>query len=77
MLNLAMTSTLNNNEFRSGTSDALTGSLLGCALGDSVGLPFEGISARRIRRLNPGPLGHAFGGLPQVVGGLGVLLHLR
>lgn len=36
--------------------DPLTGSLLGCALGDSIGLPFEGISARRIKRLNPGPL---------------------
>ncbi|MDH3535603.1 MAG: ADP-ribosylglycohydrolase family protein [Gammaproteobacteria bacterium] len=46
----------NNNEFRSGPIDAVTGSLLGCALGDSIGLPFEGISARRIRRLNPGPL---------------------
>jgi len=56
MLNQAMTSTRNNNEFRSGASDAVTGSLLGCALGDSIGLPFEGISARRIRRLNPGPL---------------------
>ena len=35
--------------------DSITGSLLGCALGDSVGLPFEGISAQRIGRLNPGP----------------------
>ena len=34
----------------------MTGSLLGCALGDSIGLPFEGISTRRIKRLNPGPL---------------------
>ncbi len=37
-------------------ADSITGSLLGCALGDSIGLPFEGISARRIKRLNPGPL---------------------
>jgi ADP-ribosyl-[dinitrogen reductase] hydrolase len=37
-------------------ADPITGSLLGCALGDSIGLPFEGISARRIKRLNPGPL---------------------
>jgi ADP-ribosyl-[dinitrogen reductase] hydrolase len=36
--------------------DSITGSLLGCALGDSIGLPFEGISARRVKRLNPGPL---------------------
>lgn len=36
--------------------DAIIGCLLGCALGDSIGLPFEGISARRIERLNPGPL---------------------
>ncbi len=38
------------------THDAIVGSLLGCALGDSIGLPFEGVSARRIERLNPGPL---------------------
>ena len=37
-------------------SDALTGTLLGCALGDSIGLPFEGISARRIERLAPARL---------------------
>ncbi len=37
-------------------TDAVTGALLGCALGDSIGLPFEGISARRIERLAPGPL---------------------
>ena len=36
--------------------DAIVGCLLGCALGDSIGLPFEGVSARRIERLNPGPL---------------------
>ena len=37
-------------------SDAVTGALLGCAVGDSIGLPFEGISPRRIERLAPGPL---------------------
>jgi ADP-ribosylglycohydrolase len=51
-----MTPIPNNKETRTGPADPLTGCLLGCALGDSVGLPFEGISARRIRRLNPGPL---------------------
>ncbi len=39
-----------------GGGDAVTGALLGCAVGDSIGLPFEGISARRIDRLAPGPL---------------------
>jgi ADP-ribosyl-[dinitrogen reductase] hydrolase len=35
---------------------ALKSCLLGGALGDSVGLPSEGINARRIARLRPGPL---------------------
>ena len=30
---------------------ALTGSLLGTAVGDAIGLPFEGMSRRRVRRL--------------------------
>jgi len=33
--------------------------LLGGALGDSVGLPSEGMNARRIARLRPGPLRQA------------------
>src|SRR5688572_3354564 len=36
--------------------ESLLGCLLGGALGDSVGLWCEGISARRQFRLNPGPL---------------------
>jgi ADP-ribosyl-[dinitrogen reductase] hydrolase len=47
---------MNINRVAQNRADSITGSLLGCALGDSVGLPFEGISARRIKRLNPGPL---------------------
>jgi ADP-ribosylglycohydrolase len=38
----------------------LTNSLLGGSLGDSIGLPAEGISAMRIARLWPGPLRHRF-----------------
>ena len=51
-----MNTTRNNDESRPGARDVIGGCLLGCALGDSIGLPFEGISARRIERLNPGPL---------------------
>ena len=47
---------MNINSVADKQIDSITGSLLGCALGDSIGLPFEGISARRIKRLNPGPL---------------------
>lgn len=47
---------MNINSAADNKTDSVTGSLLGCALGDSIGLPFEGISARRIKRLNPGPL---------------------
>ena len=46
---------MNQNRVAQNRADAITGSLLGCALGDSIGLPFEGISAQRIGRLNPGP----------------------
>lgn len=35
---------------------ALKACLLGGALGDSIGLPSEGMNARRIARLRPGPL---------------------
>ena len=34
----------------------LKGCILGGALGDSVGLPSEGLNARRIARLRPGAL---------------------
>lgn len=37
---------------------ACIGCLLGTAVGDSVGLPYEGLSARRAARLFPGPLAH-------------------
>lgn len=33
--------------------DRITGALLGVALGDALGLPFEGLSARRVRRRVP------------------------
>ncbi len=37
---------------------ALAGVLIGTAVGDALGLPMEGLSARRQRRLFPGPLRH-------------------
>ncbi|MFT5131959.1 MAG: ADP-ribosyl-[dinitrogen reductase] hydrolase [Gammaproteobacteria bacterium] len=40
--------------------EALQGCLFGTAVGDAIGLPFEGISARRIKKLNPFPLQHRF-----------------
>ena len=40
--------------------DRLAGVLLGTAVGDSVGLPAEGLSPRRRRRLLPGPWRHRF-----------------
>ena len=42
----------------SGASRALTGCLLGTAVGDALGLPFEGISARRQQRIMPRNLEH-------------------
>jgi ADP-ribosyl-[dinitrogen reductase] hydrolase len=39
-------------------NDRLTGILLGTAVGDALGLPAEGLSPRRRRRLMPGPLRH-------------------
>ncbi len=36
----------------------LAGTLIGTAVGDSLGLPMEGLSAGRQSRLFPGPLGH-------------------
>lgn len=38
--------------------DALEGCLLGCAVGDAVGLPYEGISKKRIARWASFPLKH-------------------
>lgn len=42
------------------TSRPVTPCLLGGALGDSLGLPAEGLSAARIARMWPGPLRHRF-----------------
>lgn len=39
-------------------SEALAGVILGTAVGDALGLPMEGLSARRQRALFPGPLQH-------------------
>lgn len=39
---------------------AIEGSLLGCAVGDSIGLPYEGMSTRRARRFARLPLRHRF-----------------
>ncbi len=39
---------------------ALTGSLLGAAVGDALGLPFEGMSKRRQAKWHPGLDGHHF-----------------
>lgn len=38
----------------------LSGLVLGAAVGDSIGLPFEGLPPARIARLLPGPLRHRF-----------------
>lgn len=40
--------------------DAIEGCLLGCAVGDSIGLPYEGMSTRRARRFARLPLRHRF-----------------
>ncbi|MBI5108324.1 MAG: ADP-ribosylglycohydrolase family protein [Rhodocyclales bacterium] len=39
---------------------AIEGCLLGCAVGDSIGLPYEGLSTRRVRRFARLPLRHRF-----------------
>ena len=39
---------------------ATEGCLLGCAVGDSIGLPYEGLSMRRARRFAQLPLRHRF-----------------
>ncbi|NUQ61847.1 MAG: ADP-ribosylglycohydrolase family protein [Pirellulales bacterium] len=41
-------------------TDRLLGILLGTAVGDALGLPAEGLSPRRRRRLLPGPWRHRF-----------------
>jgi ADP-ribosylglycohydrolase len=40
------------------TADRIIGVMLGTAVGDAIGLPFEGMSRRRVRRLARLPLGH-------------------
>lgn len=40
------------------TADRVVGVMLGTAVGDAIGLPFEGMSRRRVRRLVRLPLGH-------------------
>lgn len=42
------------------TADRFRGILLGTAVGDALGLPFEGLSRRRAEKLMPGPLRHRF-----------------
>ena len=40
--------------------DRILGVLLGTAVGDAIGLPFEGLSPARVaRRLSRGPLNHS------------------
>ncbi|MCL2120377.1 MAG: ADP-ribosylglycohydrolase family protein [Planctomycetaceae bacterium] len=40
--------------------DRIAGTLLGTAVGDAIGLPLEGLSRRRVKRLFPGTLRHRF-----------------
>jgi ADP-ribosylglycohydrolase len=40
--------------------ESIQGCLLGTATGDALGLPFEGMSPQRIKKLNPLPLRHRF-----------------
>lgn len=50
---------LDDKDAVSTRSDRLVGCLLGTALGDSIGLPFEGLSRRRVQRmLGDSPLEH-------------------
>ena len=42
--------------------DRFRGILLGTAVGDALGLPAEGLSRQRIRRLFPGRWRHRFAG---------------
>jgi|GEM_PF-669036 len=41
-------------------TDAFSGCLLGTAVGDSIGLPFEGLSAKRVHKFISFPLDHQF-----------------
>jgi ADP-ribosyl-[dinitrogen reductase] hydrolase len=43
-------------------AEALAGVLIGTAVGDAIGLPMEGLSARRQRKLFPPPVRHRFAG---------------
>lgn len=45
-------------EFKADFNSRLAGVLLGTAVGDALGLPAEGLSRRRQRRLLPGPCRH-------------------
>lgn len=44
------------------TRDRFQGLILGTAIGDALGLPVEGLSPQRARRLFPGPWAHRFVG---------------
>lgn len=45
---------------RAGDIEGVEGCLLGCAVGDAIGLPYEGLSMRRVQRLARLPLNHRF-----------------
>jgi ADP-ribosylglycohydrolase len=49
------------------TRDRFRGLILGTAVGDALGLPVEGLSPRRARRLFPGPWAHRFLGARGMV----------
>lgn len=42
------------------TNDAITGCILGTAVGDAIGLPYEGVSRKRLGRLLGSPERHRF-----------------
>ena len=48
------------NSMMSDSFKAIQGCLLGTAVGDALGLPFEGMSPLRIQKLKPLPLRHRF-----------------
>jgi ADP-ribosylglycohydrolase len=48
-------------------ADAVAGAILGCAVGDAIGLPYEGVSRRRGIRLQGNPDRHRF------IGGRGMV----
>lgn len=41
-------------------TERIAGTLIGTAVGDAIGLPYEGISRRRLKRFLPGELRHRF-----------------